>query len=131
MQNNQTLKSFDTLKRSSDFAAIRQSGSVVKHANWLMLSYKKNELNQLRLGITISRKVGGAVVRNKFKRWSKNIVRDHVVKQKFDLQLSEPGSKEGFDVNIVFKPVSDEFYKKLQFTEYKTALLLLFNKALR
>lgn len=99
-------------------------------------------MQQLRLGITIGRKVGGSVVRNKFKRWSKNIVRDYVKQRTTDEathvtnntavgKTSGWSSKEGFDVNIVFKPVSNEFYKKLQFLHYKKALLLLFDKALK
>lgn len=41
----------------------------------LVVVYRRNGLEHARFGLAVSRKVGGAVVRNKVKRWIREAVR--------------------------------------------------------
>lgn len=55
------------LLRSSEFDQVFQ----LKHSaanKWLVVYCKKNEQGHARLGLVVSRKVGNAVVRNRWKR---------------------------------------------------------------
>jgi ribonuclease P protein component len=57
---------------------------------WIAVYYMKNRSGQNRLGITTSKKLGGAVERNRARR---------IIKEAY--RLTEPGIKAGFDIVIV------------------------------
>lgn len=102
----------EVIKRSSEFLAIKQNGKRFWATQWLLLNYQKNSLGRLRFGVTASRKVGNAVVRNKLKRWIKEYFR-HSVKAGNNLEA---------DINIIFKPVDPQFYKGIPHEEFVKAL---------
>ena len=61
----------ERLLRSSDFKQLSQTGERVAGRHFVLLFSKKPPLdavNSPRIGITVSRKVGNAVVRNRVKR---------------------------------------------------------------
>lgn len=66
----------------------------------------------MRFGVTASRKVGSAVVRNKLKRWCRDYFRAF---------LSAGKSFEA-DINIIFKPMDANFYKGLSHAEFIKSL---------
>lgn len=70
----------------------------------------------MRFGVTASRKVGSAVVRNKLKRWVREYFGDFVAKS------NQQGSPIDVSINIIFKPVDPGFYKGLKFEEFKKAM---------
>ncbi|MBO9668413.1 MAG: ribonuclease P protein component [Bdellovibrio sp.] len=100
------------IKRSSDFLSIKQSGKRHWPTKWLLLNYQKNSVGQLRFGVTASRKVGSAVVRNKLKRWSREY---------FRALLKAENSIEA-DINLIFKPMDPNFYKGLPHEEFVKAM---------
>ncbi|MEN6480368.1 MAG: ribonuclease P protein component [Anaerolineales bacterium] len=55
------------LTRSEDFARIREAGECLT-ARRLVLCYQHNGGDSLRVGFSVSKRVGGAVVRNRIKR---------------------------------------------------------------
>jgi ribonuclease P protein component len=55
------------LRSSAEFARVRAAGHAVAHP-LLVLTVLPNELGHSRLGITVSRRVGTAVVRNRVRR---------------------------------------------------------------
>jgi len=55
------------IRRSSDFRRIRQNGRKIFTPHFLLF-VTPGSSHQSRLGLTVSRKIGGAVVRNKVKR---------------------------------------------------------------
>ena len=67
-------------------------------------------------GVTASRKVGSAVVRNKLKRWVREYFRDFVTRS------NQTGSPIDVSINIIFKPIDQSFYKGLNFEEFKRAM---------
>jgi ribonuclease P protein component len=75
------------LSRKEDFSSVYRAGkSVANHQ--FALYYKKNPSGiHFRLGISASKKVGGAVVRNRIRRQLKEIFRLHAdeIKEGYDL----------------------------------------------
>ena len=66
----------DRLLRRSEFLAVSDSGRRCKSSNFLLL-IKKNNLERPRIGITVSKKVGNAVIRNRVKRLVREYFRTH------------------------------------------------------
>ena len=56
------------LKKSRDFRRVQGRGRKIRQPN-LMLLVLPGQVSQTRIGLTVSRRVGNAVVRNRVKRW--------------------------------------------------------------
>ncbi|MDG0814932.1 ribonuclease P protein component [Bdellovibrio svalbardensis] len=108
MENSSPL----IIKRSSEFLALKQSGKRHWPTKWLLLNFQKNSVGQLRFGVTASRKVGSAVVRNKLKRWSREYFRESL----------KAGNPLEADINLIFRPMEENFYKGLPHGEFVQAL---------
>lgn len=107
MANNQ----LNVIRRKQDFETLKLSGLKVTPSRWLLLSFKKNDLEYCRFGWTIGGKVGNAVVRNRFKRWCRDYFRQ-----------SQSSSKVCLDLNVVIRPGQQEFYKQLSHSEFLESL---------
>ena len=84
-------------------------------ANGLMVLYaKKNRLSQNRVGITVSKKLGGAVVRNRVRRRLREVYR-----------LNESRFLPGYDIVVVARSRAVE----ASFQELCAAYLSLAEKA--
>jgi len=71
---HKTTLSLISLKRKQDFKKVYSQGKYA--ADYLFIAYAlANDLQQNRVGITVSKKVGCAVVRNRVKRWVKESYR--------------------------------------------------------
>src|SRR4030042_2773946 len=68
-------KSVRVLNRK-DFVNLNRFGQKLRTAHFTVF-WAKNGVDRSRLGITASRKVGGAVVRNRFKRFVREVFRLH------------------------------------------------------
>jgi len=62
------------LRRRSDFERCYRSGRR-RAAGAFVLHWLANEVSGPRLGVTVSRRVGAAVVRHRLKRWSREVFR--------------------------------------------------------
>ena len=60
--------------RSSDFRTLYNVGRRLDAGKFVLFG-KPNNLGQHRLGLTVSRKIGGAVVRNRVKRLFREVFR--------------------------------------------------------
>ena len=75
--------------RSSDYQALYKTGYKI-HSSHFVLFSRRNALEHPRLGITASRKVGGAVVRNRVKRLFREIFRRSLdqIPNRFDMVIN-------------------------------------------
>lgn len=104
------------IKRSSEFLSLKKTGKRAWPAKWLLLNYSKKDQEGLHFGVTASRKVGSAVVRNKLKRWAREYFRDFVNRS------NQTGSPIDVSINIIFKPIDQGFYKGLKYEEFRKAM---------
>ncbi len=80
------------LRRSADFARLRQEGRSWSHPLFVLVA-RPNGLNTTRVGITASRRLGRAVTRNRAKRLLREAAR-HL----------HPGLQPGWDLLLVARP---------------------------
>jgi ribonuclease P protein component len=129
------------IQRSSEFLSLKKTGKRTWPTKWLLLNYSKAKPSEnskssrsfesresssgsedglqcggLRFGVTASRKVGSAVVRNKLKRWVREYLRE------FASRSNQTGSSFEVTINIIFKPIDQGFYKGLKFEEFRKAM---------
>ena len=83
------MKKTVSLNRNGYFLRIYKTGESIA-GRLLVMYYKKNNIGYNRLGITVSKKVGCAVVRNRVRR---------LIKENF--RLNEEKSASGFDIIFV------------------------------
>ena len=98
------------IKKSDDFSKIISTGKNIKN-KYISLYYK--ESNSTLYGITVPKKTGHAVVRNRLKRRAKNIIRTNEI----SIQL-------GYNYVIIIKEPS----LNLSYEELTSNLLELFKK---
>lgn len=69
------MKKINRVKRNEDFQTIiHKKKSVVSRL--FVVYYNKNDLDHFRVGISVSKKLGNAVVRNKIKRQVRSMVQE-------------------------------------------------------
>ncbi len=101
------------LRRDADFERVRQQGQTWRHP-LVILGAAPNDLAHNRYGFVTSRRLGGAVVRNRVRRLLREAAR-----------LSAPQLRPGFDIVIIARNeiVAQPYYK------VNSALMELFQRA--
>jgi ribonuclease P protein component len=90
------------LRHSADFDRVRSEGRLWQHS-YLAMTVAPNTLGHNRYGFVASRRLGGAVVRNRVRRMLREIVR-----------LSTPGLKSSFDITFIARnPIVGQPYSKV------------------
>ncbi|SUK17673.1 ribonuclease P protein component [Staphylococcus agnetis] len=56
------------IKKNSDFQLIYRKGRSVANRQFVVYTYRYNQNEHFRLGISVSKKIGNAVTRNRIKR---------------------------------------------------------------
>jgi ribonuclease P protein component len=98
----------ERLRRRADFLRCYREGRR-RQGGALALYFIPNGLGQPRLGITASRKVGGAVARHRLKRWIREIYR----------RWTDRKSLPAVDIVVHLKPEAG----RLQFETFRLELL--------
>lgn len=79
------------MKRRSSYLSTQTRGQKL-HGSLFVVAWQPNAQDLARFGFTVSRKVGGAVIRNQVKRRLKEIVRQ------------DAGGIHGVDVVLIARP---------------------------
>ena len=86
------MKIINRIKASDDFALTIKKGKAQRNQSYV-IHYRLNELTYTRVGISVSSKLGNAVVRNRIKRQVRSMC-DQLIDY----------VKEHIDIVIVVKP---------------------------
>lgn len=68
------------LTNRADFTRVYRRGKSFANHQFVVYWFHKPEVEQFRVGISASKKIGNAVVRNRMRRLIKEIVRKHEAK---------------------------------------------------
>lgn len=68
------MKKINIVKENRDFKKIMDSVKPYKNSCYTVFVEKKESLNNYKFGISVSKKLGNAVTRNKLKRQIKSII---------------------------------------------------------
>lgn len=79
-----TFRPLEHIRRRAEFEAIYEGGTRVG-GRLMTLFVKPNQSGRARLGVASTRKMGGAVVRNRAKRLSREIFRHHKPSASLDI----------------------------------------------
>jgi ribonuclease P protein component len=89
------------LSRSAEFERVYRQGRSVSNRQLVLYSFPNEGIDRLRLGLSVSRKVGGAVERNHVKR---------LLREAFD--AAESRLEGGYDVVVVARPDARELAER-------------------
>ena len=67
------MKKKDIIKSQKEFTLLIKTGKFIKNHDFVIY-YKDNDLSKIRYGVAVSTKLGNAVIRNKLKRQTKEII---------------------------------------------------------
>jgi ribonuclease P protein component len=87
----ETFNKADRIRKRSEFLRLNREGKKVQNRHFIIF-YAPGRRYRTRLGITVARKVGGAVTRNRIKR----IAREYFRKNRDQL-------KGVWDINLIAK----------------------------
>ncbi|MEK3806657.1 ribonuclease P protein component [Metabacillus sp. SLBN-84] len=107
------MKKKNRIKKNEDFQKIFKQGKSMANRQFVIYMLNQPEEKEFRLGLSVSKKIGNAVTRNRVKR----LVRQVFLEEKDSL-------KTGMDyIVIARKPASE-----MDYHEVKSSLLHLFRK---
>ena len=97
------MKRFPSIKKNSEFQRIYRNGT--SYANRLLVMYvNPSECQGVRIGISVSKKVGNSVVRHRITRLIREIFRLHKIE-----------TDSGLDIIVVARAAAkDSDFKKLE-----------------
>lgn len=90
------------LTRSADFDRVYRHGRSTQHRLLVLYRFERPDdvlsVEEARIGITVSRKLGGAVVRNRLKRQLKEAISQAPLAAGYDfVAIARPGLPEAVD----------------------------------
>lgn len=106
------------LSRSAEFERVYRQGRSVANRHLVLYAFPNAAAGRPRLGLSVSRKVGGAVQRNKVKR----LLREAFAKAESDLKPDQ-------DVVVVARPAAGELAERDGLAGVDAALEELIAKA--
>tara|TARA_X000000950_G_C13908632_1_gene658052 strand:- start:657 stop:1070 length:414 start_codon:yes stop_codon:yes gene_type:complete len=76
-EKNCLLKNITSLKKRSEFLFIRKFGETI-HSKYFIVNFLYKPNSEIRIGLTVSRKIGNAVKRNYLKRIIRSLLKENI-----------------------------------------------------
>ncbi|MDQ0257563.1 ribonuclease P protein component [Evansella vedderi] len=108
------MRKENRLKKNEEFQVVFHRGSSVANRQFVVYHLKKEDQEHTRIGLSVSKKLGNAVTRNKIKRLMREAIREFLPKLKGNQDI----------VIIARKPVIE-----MDLTQIKSSLNHVINKA--
>ncbi|TWM22102.1 Ribonuclease P protein component [Bacillus paralicheniformis] len=108
------MKKRNRLKKNEDFQKVFKKGKSMANRQYVLYVLHQPEAKEFRVGLSVSKKIGNAVVRNRVKRLIRQVIQEErdLLKQENDYII------------IARKPAAD-----LSYEETKKSLQHLFRKS--
>ena len=100
------MMNIGVLRKRAQFQNVYEHGKT-KVDRYLVVRLLANNLEISRLGLSVSKRVGKAVVRNRIRRLLKEIIRKMPVKPGFDIVIIARNNAVGADYHQLQKSVVD------------------------
>ena len=100
------------LRKRSEFVALSNRGKKV-HTGAFLAIFETSERGKKRIGITVSKKVGNAVTRNRIKRVTRECFRlnKHLLKYDLDINIIAKRSASDLSTEQIFAQQKDLLHK--------------------
>ncbi len=110
------MKKINIVKKNEEFKKVLNNRKTIGN-KYIVIYYKENELNRNRYGISVSKKIGNAVIRNKIKRQVKNIIdkNENLFKKYQDYIII---MKKPF-LDLTFKEKENSIIKLLEYSKWR------------
>lgn len=109
------------LSKRSDFLRTFRLGRKLRPSDWVVFNVYIKSVEEspygLRCGWTCPKAVGGAVVRNRLKRWSRQWCRENLKALAANGQLAPH-----IDLNLGFRAMPEGYFRKLKYSEFSETL---------
>ena len=97
------MRNINTLKNNREFQAVYKNGKS-KANKYLVMYVLPNDSNEIRVGMSVSKKVGNSVVRHRLTRLIREAYR-----------LNKEGLAVGWDIVVVARPsAKDKNYQQIE-----------------
>jgi ribonuclease P protein component len=106
-----SFKKTDRILKRADFENLWKSGKKI-YEGFFVVHYTKTGLGKSRLGVTVSKKVGCAVVRNRIKRLTREFFR-----------LNRSRVNGAYDMNVIARAGINELSNEKIFQALERSLL--------
>ena len=102
------MKNYHSLRNNREFQMVYNEGNS-KANRYLVLYYRKNDLEYNRLGISVSKKVGNSVVRHRITRLVRESYRlnESLFKKNLDIVVIARNSANGTNYHEIEKSFMD------------------------
>lgn len=84
-----TVKKENRLKKNDEFQLVFKRGTSVANRQFVIYYLKKQDQANIRIGISVNKKIGNAVKRNQIKRYIREVMRELIphLDQSYDLVI--------------------------------------------
>ncbi|MDX8045466.1 ribonuclease P protein component [Gracilibacillus sp. S3-1-1] len=101
------------IKKNSDFQKVFKKGASFANRQLVIYYLHKDQQEHYRVGLSVSKKIGNAVVRNQIKRYIRQafLELDVMIKQEYDIIIIARQPVKSMDFHQIKKSVNHLLYK--------------------
>lgn len=94
------MKKSQRIKKNEEFQTVFKKGKSFANRQFIVYTYKKPEQEQFRIGLSVSKKIGNAVTRNRIKRYIRQAFLEMKDELKQDLDYVIIARKQAADIDF-------------------------------